>query len=95
LYAAGVSHEINNPVGFVETNLGKLLDHYQILETILGKEKDMRADGALQKALENIKGVKGWDRSFKQVKLDQQSLRSKGLKIRRVLWGNVHTSSRR
>jgi len=66
--AAGVAHEINNPVGFVKSNLGtmneymedlmKLVDHYKILEATLGKEKDIRGDGALQKALENIQKAK-------------------------------------
>ena len=66
--AAGVAHEINNPVGFVKSNLGtlneyqqdltKLLDQYRMLETTLGKEKDMEGDGALQKALENIQKSK-------------------------------------
>ena len=65
--AAGVAHEINNPVGFVKSNLGtlneyredlmRLLDHYRILGTTLGKEKDIRGDGALRKALENIKKI--------------------------------------
>jgi len=66
--AAGVAHEINNPVGFVKSNLGtlneyeqdltKLLDQYRMLETTLGKEKNMEGDGALQKALENIQKSK-------------------------------------
>ena len=66
--AAGVAHEINNPVGFVKSNLGtlneyqqdltKLLDQYRMLETTLGKEKDMEGDGALQKTLENIQKSK-------------------------------------
>jgi len=66
--AAGVAHEINNPVGFVKSNLGtmneyledlmKLVDRYKILEATLGKEKDIRGDGALRKALKNIKKVK-------------------------------------
>jgi signal transduction histidine kinase len=63
--AAGVAHEINNPVGFVKSNLGtmneyledlmKLLDRYRILEATLSKEKDMRENETLQRALDDIK----------------------------------------
>ncbi|MBW2339985.1 MAG: PAS domain S-box protein [Deltaproteobacteria bacterium] len=62
--AAGVAHEINNPVGFVQSNLGtiaeywedlmKLLNQYRVLETGLAKEKNIGGDGTLRKALENI-----------------------------------------
>jgi two-component system NtrC family sensor kinase len=65
--AAGVAHEINNPVGFVKSNLGtmneyredllKLVDHYQILEATVARQKDIGGNGALQKALENIKKI--------------------------------------
>jgi len=64
--AAGVAHEINNPVGFVKSNLGtmneyrqdltKLLDQYRMLEATLDKE--VRENGCIQKALENIQSVK-------------------------------------
>lgn len=67
--AAGVAHEINNPVGFVRSNLGTineylgdlmtLIDQYQRLEATLGKEKGMPESGAIQEALENIQKVKG------------------------------------
>ncbi len=67
--AAGVAHEINNPVGFVRSNLGTineylgdlmtLMDQYQRLEATLGKEKGMPEKGAIQEALENIQKVKG------------------------------------
>ncbi len=33
------------------------MDHYRILGTTLGKEKDIRGDGVLQKALENVKKI--------------------------------------
>jgi len=64
--AAGVAHEINNPVGFVKSNLGtmneyredlmKLLHHYQILEAALDKE--FHGNGYIQKAREGIQSVK-------------------------------------
>jgi len=64
--AAGVAHEINNPVGFVKSNLGtmneyrqdltKLLDQYRMLEATLDKE--VRENGCIRKALENIQSVK-------------------------------------
>jgi len=66
--AAGVAHEINNPVGFVKSNLGtmneyredliKLLDQYEILEATLGEEKEAFKNGSIQKAIENIQSVK-------------------------------------
>ncbi len=33
------------------------MDHYRILGTTLGKEKDIRGDGVLRKALENVKKI--------------------------------------
>ena len=66
--AAGVAHEINNPVGFVKSNLGtmneyredlmRLFDNYQALEHALQQEKDMSGNGGVQKALENIQKEK-------------------------------------
>ncbi len=63
--AAGVAHEINNPVGFVKSNLGtmneyledlmKLVDRYRILGTTLSKEKDIRENETLQRTLDDIK----------------------------------------
>ena len=62
--AAGVAHEINNPVGFVKSNLGtmseyredlaRLLDQHKLIETTSINEKD----GPIRKALENIEKVK-------------------------------------
>jgi len=66
--AAGVAHEINNPVGFVKSNLGtvneyredltNLLDEYRTLETALQQEDGVSKNGAIQKAVENIQKVK-------------------------------------
>jgi PAS domain S-box-containing protein len=66
--AAGVAHEINNPVGFVKSNLGSmneyredltsLLDEYRTLETALQQDERVSGNGAIQKAIENIRKVK-------------------------------------
>ena len=39
--AAGVAHEINNPTGFVSSNLKTLGDYFQDLEELLGRYKKM------------------------------------------------------
>ncbi len=62
--AAGVAHEINNPVGFVKSNLGTmneyredlvgLFEQYQLLETALKEQKD----GPVREALQDIEKVK-------------------------------------
>ena len=61
--AAGVAHEINNPVGFVKSNLGTieeyradltdLLESYEILEAVLNKE-----DKPAQKILKDIQAMR-------------------------------------
>ena len=66
--AAGVAHEINNPVGFVKSNLGTmdeyredligLLNKYGTLEATLGKEVEISGNRAIHKALEDIRKVK-------------------------------------
>ena len=66
--AAGVAHEINNPVGFVKSNLGtmdeyrkdiiKLLDHYATLEATIGRESEISGNGAIHKVIEDIQKVK-------------------------------------
>jgi len=66
--AAGVAHEINNPVGFVKSNLGtmneyredliRLLDYYANLEATIDKESEISGNGAIHKAIEEIQKVK-------------------------------------
>lgn len=66
--AAGVAHEINNPVGFVKSNLGtieeyridltRLLESYEILEAVLNKEEKHNEDKSIQKVLKEIQEVK-------------------------------------
>lgn len=66
--AAGVAHEINNPVGFVKSNLGtmneyredmiRLLDHYATLEATIGRESEISGNRAINKAIEDIQKVK-------------------------------------
>jgi PAS domain S-box-containing protein len=66
--AAGVAHEINNPVGFVKSNLGTmneyredlmaLLNKYQDLESALSNEKDSSENKTIQNILESISNLK-------------------------------------
>ncbi len=66
--AAGVAHEINNPVGFVKSNLGtieeyridlaRLLEIYGILEAVLNKEEKQNEDKSIQKVLKDIQEIK-------------------------------------
>ncbi len=66
--AAGVAHEINNPVGFVKSNLGtiaeyredliKVIEQYSVLEEALHSEQDNCGTGVIRDTLENIRNVK-------------------------------------
>lgn len=66
--AAGVAHEINNPVGFVKSNLNtlndyrqdvmKLLDGYRSLEGALNQERQLPLAGPIPQALENVQKIK-------------------------------------
>ncbi len=66
--AAGVAHEINNPVGFVKSNLGTmneyredlmaLLNKYQDLESALNNKKDSSENKTIQNILEGISHIK-------------------------------------
>ncbi|GEM_PF-1100977 len=66
--AAGVAHEINNPVGFVKSNLGaidkywkdvkKLIDCYQSLETVIGTKNVVNVNAVLHNVLEDIDKTK-------------------------------------
>jgi signal transduction histidine kinase len=61
--AAGVAHEINNPIGFVKSNIGSLksyvddfleiLDHYEALETLLPADAEaVRKLAELKKSID-------------------------------------------
>ncbi|UXI70436.1 ATP-binding protein [Tahibacter amnicola] len=41
--AAGVAHEINNPIGFVRSNLGTLRDYYVTLLTLADRYRDLES----------------------------------------------------
>ena len=66
--AAGVAHEINNPVGYVKSNLGtmheyrrdllNMLEQYTLLEEIVGEEKEICSNGAVKSALQKIQKTK-------------------------------------
>ena len=66
--AAGVSHEINNPVGFVKSNLGtmneyredlmKILEHYGSLEETVKREKEICGNSAVRSLIEKIQKEK-------------------------------------
>ncbi|MCD6293794.1 MAG: HAMP domain-containing protein [Deltaproteobacteria bacterium] len=66
--AAGVAHEINNPVGFVKSNLGtmreycedlvRLLAKYQELETVLASDMGSHEKSSVCSLLETLSGLK-------------------------------------
>jgi two-component system, NtrC family, sensor kinase len=66
--AAGVAHEINNPVGFVKSNLGtiheyrenliRLFNKYQELETALKSEKGLDENSSVCGLLETLSRLK-------------------------------------
>ncbi len=66
--AAGVAHEINNPVGFVKSNLGtideyredlmKLQEQYGLLEKTLLEGQEISENGDIRGVLEKIQGIK-------------------------------------
>lgn len=56
--SAGIAHEINNPVGFITSNLQTLSDYFNSLEKVLksitqtiGQSKDTALNEACQKIL--------------------------------------------
>lgn len=57
--AAGVAHEINNPVGFVKSNLGTIRDYFQDLLSLIQAgedlEKALETGKDAETALENIR----------------------------------------
>lgn len=63
--AAGIAHEINNPVGFVKSNLGtlneyrkdiiNLLDLYRPVEEILLERPDASTDQESMRAIQNVR----------------------------------------
>ncbi len=56
--AAGVAHEINNPIGYVNSNLGTLRDYVKSLITVLEayeKAEDLLADGAVRDGILSAK----------------------------------------
>jgi PAS domain S-box-containing protein len=63
--AAGIAHEINNPISFVRTNLGVLREHWQAVETAF---KSSRLDPVLEEVLKDgeeliAESVEGIDRA--------------------------------
>jgi signal transduction histidine kinase len=66
--AAGVAHEINNPVGFVKSNLGtieeyridlnRLLETYGILEAVLNNGEKPHKEKSIQKVLKEIQEIR-------------------------------------
>ena len=59
--AAGVAHEVNNPIGFVASNLVTLGEYFQDLRELLEKYQELERcedDAARQAVLEQIKSMK-------------------------------------
>jgi len=60
--AAGIAHEINNPISFVRTNLGVLREHWRTLDESLGAEarsaeiEDVLKDGE-ELIAESVEGI--------------------------------------
>ena len=46
--AAGVAHEINNPIGFVSSNLSTLKDYLSLFQILLDMAKKLHSDGATE-----------------------------------------------
>lgn len=75
--AAGVAHEINNPVGFVTSNLGTMRDYSQLLKTLLAHYEKLAnliagKDASIDAELESIqKLAKDQDLAFVLEDLDK------------------------
>jgi len=63
--AAGIAHEINNPISFVRTNLGVLREHWEALDGALqGSARDAEIEEVLKDGEELIaESVEGVDRA--------------------------------
>jgi PAS domain S-box-containing protein len=63
--AAGIAHEINNPLAFVRTNLGVLREHWAVIAKAIGSATaDEAADTALRDGEEIIsESIEGVDRA--------------------------------
>lgn len=63
--AAGVAHEINNPVGFVNSNVGSLKDYMRDIFSLIAAYEKLDADGATDtNDKENIQAIRkkiDWD----------------------------------
>ena len=61
--AAGVAHEINNPVGFVKSNLGTIRDYFQDLMTLITAQENLEASLETgenpQALLDEIRKIRG------------------------------------
>jgi signal transduction histidine kinase len=59
--AAGVAHEINNPMGFISSNLGTLGEYVRDLSSLLtsyGELEELIAQGELEKARETLQSIR-------------------------------------
>ncbi|GAB3735756.1 ATP-binding protein [Luteimonas pelagia] len=55
--AAGIAHEINNPIGYVHSNLGTLRDYAAALAALIDAyATELQADGAERPALDQLRG---------------------------------------
>lgn len=68
LLAAGVAHEINNPVGFVQSNFGSLERYFEQIMALL--ESYQEGEGLLDNLAESNESIGAWQERLKRLKED-------------------------
>jgi signal transduction histidine kinase len=81
--AAGIAHEINNPIAFVRSNLSQLASHWKTVKSEFeaagraGAQRDLLTEGeelieesveGVDRAAEIVRGVKGFSHAGQQVR---------------------------
>lgn len=96
--AAGIAHEINNPMAFVHANLESLADYLEPYQELVEKQAaalDLPADQQAEAKAEIAKHIKTADLEFFQEELpDLMSDTREGLERVREIVGNLRTFAR-